>query len=203
MMEQKPRGIVFRETMTGGVMLGEDDYRRGEARASVTGDILAMHATVTIPDLERFIQDPEHHGELEGSIDYPPFGNNLPGTSGRFNLFSPAQEPATKLMIYELGFQLAGEPYYLAGKKVVRDDPGFDMWSDTTSLYTSLHKGDDAHGEIIGAGVLRLGVTDLLKLTASMEVTGTEAAVEKVQTLSHFGRFFLGELWDSYGAVME
>lgn len=202
-MEQVPRGISFRETMSGGVMLGEADYRRGEKRANLAGDILAMRATVTIPDLERFIQDPEHSGGLEGSIDYPPFGSNLPSTNGRFNLFSPTTEPATKFMIYELGFLLEDEPYYLAGKKVVRDDPGFDMWSDTTTLYTSLHKGESVQGEIVGAGVLRLGVTELLRLTASMEVTGATAAVEKVETLARFGRFFLGELWDSYGAVME
>ena len=40
------------------------------------------------------------------------------------------------------------------------DDPGFDLWADTTTLFTRLHKGTDATGPVIGSGVLTLGVDD-------------------------------------------
>lgn len=202
-MVQTATGIGFNETMSGGVRLGESDFRSGEQKARLAGDILAMHARVDIPDMERFIHDPEHAGELAGSIDYPPFGNAIPSHHGRFNLFSPAGQPDTKLMIYEMGFMLHGEPCYLAGRKLVRDEPGLDMWSDTTTLYTRLHHGEDASGEIMGAGILTLGMKELVSLLASMEVTGGDGVKDKALTLARFGHFFLGQLWDSYVGLSD
>lgn len=200
-MHSPMTGIRFSETMAGGMMHGERDYRRGEQKARVAGHILAMHARVSIDDLDAFISDPEHAGRLEGTIDYPPFGNQMPSLNGCFNLFSPTAQPETKRMIYELGFEHGGEPYYLAGHKEVRDDPGFDMWSDTTTLYTRLYRGADTSGEIIAAGILTLGMPDLMSLLASMEVTGAVGTAGKIGTLTRFGQFFLGELWDSYAAI--
>jgi hypothetical protein len=200
-MQQAMSGIRFRETMDGGIMLGEQDYRRGEQQARVAGHILAMHATVEIDDLERFLADPQHAGALSGTIDYPPFGLAIPAHSGRFNLFSPGGRAGVKRMVYELGFIHGGEPFYLAGHKEVHDDPGFDLWSDTTTLYSRLHRGESRDGEIIAAGVLSLGMTDLLKLLASMEVTHAQTLADKAGALARFGRFFLGELWDSYAGL--
>jgi len=197
-MHAPSTGIRFSETMTGGMMPGESDYRHGEQLARVAGHILAMHARVEIDDIERFIAEPQHAGMLEGSIDYPPFDMAMPAGNGRFNLFSPAGEPNTKLMVYELGFEYAGAPYYLAGHKTVRDDPGFDLWSDTTTLYSRIHSGEDSNGQILAAGILQLGMTDLMRLLASMEVVGTDSVAETGRTMARFGQFFLGELWDSY-----
>lgn len=197
-MQSQLTGIQFSETMAGGVMLGESEFQQGEQKARVAGHMLALHAQVEIDDLERFISDPQHAGGLSGTIDYPPFGTAIAGRSGRFNLFCPSDDPATKWMVYELGFEHGGESYYFAGHKEVRDDPGMDLWSDTTTLYSRLYRGEDASGEVVGAGILTLGVTELMKLLASMEVTGANGAVDKADTLARFGRFFMGELWDSY-----
>lgn len=202
-MESQPTGIAFSETMAGGVMLGENDYRNGEQKARVAGHLLAMHARVQIDDLERFIADPQHAGTLSGTIDYPPFATAIPSRSGCFNLFSPTDSPSTKWMVYELGFEHAGEAYYLAGHKEVRDDPGFDLWSDTTTLYSRIHRGEGSSGEVVAAGILTLGMSELMKLLASMEVTGADSMLDKGVALSRFGRFFLGELWDNYAGWAE
>jgi len=194
-------GLRFKETMSGKVTLGESDYHEGAKAASTSGNALALHATVTIDDLNRFIDDPQHFGRLDGTIDYKPFAGEIPGHDGRFNLFSPADAPDTKLMIYELAFEHDGEPYYLAGRKEVRDDPGFDLWSDTTTLFTYLHRGADSSGEVIGAGILTLEVADLMRLLSSMEVLNANSAVDKIEALVRFGRFFMGELWDSYAGL--
>ena len=66
-------------------------------------------------------------------------------------------------MIYELAFERKGQDYYLAGRKEVQDDPGFDLWKDTT-LLTQLHRGVDKTGPVIGAGfVTLLSPTELLE----------------------------------------
>lgn len=187
-------GLSFRETMSGPFTLGASDSKDGAASGAPT---LAMHATVFIQDLDRFLTDQGHLGSLSGTLDYAPFGGPLSAHAGAFRLFSPADEPATKYMVYELAFLRDGEPYYLAGHKVVRQDPGFDLWKDTTTLYTRLHKGRDTSGEVVGAGILSLGVTDLVRLLGTVEVPNADLT-HRLETLGKFGRFFLGELWDTY-----
>ena len=191
-------GITFRETMRGGFIMGETDPRAGERKGNDAGSKLSMHAAVSIRDMNRFISEPDHAGEITGEIDFAPLGEHMAATAGTFNLFSPTDDPKLKFMIYEMAFQHAGKDYYLAGKKEVRNDPGFDLWTDTTTLYTKLHEGTDTAGPVVGAGVLSLGPADLTKLVLSMRVTNSSSAKEQAEAVANFGRFFMGELWDSY-----
>jgi cholesterol oxidase len=160
-----------------------------------------MHASINIRDLDGFIANPAHAGEIIGSIDFPPLGTGIPATHGVFNLFSPADDPDTKYMVYELGFEHGGEAWYLAGRKIVRDDPGLDLLRDTTTLFTVLHRGSDKNGAIAGAGVLTLGVKQLAKLVSTMKATNTSSTGQSAKTVLKFGKFFLGELWDSYARL--
>ena len=125
-------------------------------------------------------------------------GPHLPAADGVFNLFAPDDKPEQKLMVYELAFEHDGTPYYLAGRKEVHDDPGFDLWKDTTTLFTHLHQGRDKTGPIVGAGILTLGMTDLAKLVSTMRATDAATVGEKTQALTAFGKFFMGQLWDTY-----
>ena len=199
-MIDSPPGIRFREVMAGGFALGATDPREGERQGERAGTVLTMRATPIIRDLERFIADPAHAGEMVGSIGFPPLGEDLLAKSGAFNLFSPAGRPDVKEMIYELGFEAGGKSYYLAGKKEVKDDPGFDLWKDTTTLFTRLHEGGDASGAVVGAGVLHLKPAELLKLVGTVSPTDACAPAERTRLILRFGRFFLGNLWDSYVA---
>jgi predicted acylesterase/phospholipase RssA len=200
-MKDGTLGIAFRETMTGGFSLGQTDPAEGQRQGKDAGTSLALHAAVEIPDVKRFREEPAHAGRLTGHIDFRPFGGQIPGKNGVFNLFSPSDQPKLKLMVYELGFEHDGRDYYLAGRKEVRDDPGFDLWEDTTTLYTRLHEGRDQSDPVVGAGILTLGPADLLKLVSTMRVTNAKDLKEKVETLGDFTRFFLGELADSYVKV--
>ncbi len=149
-MSDPTLGLTFRETMAGGFALGETDPAAGERRGKREGTELSLHATINIRNVKRFIDDPNHTGNITGHIDFMPFGENIPTKTGVFNLFTPTDRPKLKLMVYELGFEHDGEHYYLAGRKEVRDDPGFDLWQDTTTLFTRMHKGPDDTGPIVG-----------------------------------------------------
>jgi cholesterol oxidase len=179
--------VSFSEVMRGAFALGETDPAAGARRGEKEGSELAMHATVTVDDVDRFIDDPDHAGTLRSSVDFTPWGNGLPGGEGTFKLFSPSDDPRTKLMVYEFPFD--------------RDDPGFDLWSDTTTLYTTLHRGKDKSGAVVGAGILKLGVADFTKVLASMHAVGADDVKQKAATLARFGRFFAGQLWDKYVAA--
>ena len=192
-------GITFSERMAGGFSLGEESPEEGAKKGRTAGNLLAMHATITISDIEKFVSDPEHQGSISGNLDFTPFGTGIPATSGKFNLFNPTGDPAMKYMVYEFGFSHGGSEYYLAGRKEVKDDPGFDLWSDTTTLYTRLYEGNSAKGKQLGAGILSLGVQDLLAMTKTFKAINSTSAATTIGALNKFGLFFMGELWDSYG----
>lgn len=193
-------GIAFEETMRGGFALGETDPAEGAAAGRRAGSRLTMHAAVAIDDLAAFVADPDHPGRLAGRIDFPPLGIDLAAPAGVFRLFSPAgADGMGRRMVYELGFSVDGTPHYLAGEKRVRDDTGPDLWRDTTTLYTRLHRGEDAAGEVVGAGILALGVPQLMALLGTLRTTGDGDA----RTLAAFGGFFFGELWDLYAPLAQ
>lgn len=198
MMKEGALGLTFRETMSGPFALGATDPQEGARQGKGAKTELAMHATITIRDLQAFIADREHAGEIVGRITFPPLGLDLPASRGRFQLFSPSDDPMLKRMVYELAFEHGGESYYLAGRKDVKDDPGFDLWRDTTTLFTRLHKGRDASGPVVGAGVLALSPTELVKLLSTAHALNASSVAEEAKAVAEFGRFFLGELWNSY-----
>lgn len=197
-MSDTPTGITFRETMAGGFSLGETDPLVGDKKGKASGHILAMHAVITIPDMERFIADPAHAGQIGGSLDYPPFGTGLAAKGGVFNLFSPSGQPKLKHMVYEMAFEHGGQDYYLAGWKEVRDEAGLDLWRDTTTLHTLLHRGTDKSAPVVGAGLLTLGPLELMKLVSTLRAVNAPSATEGGRAIAAFGRFFLGELWNAY-----
>jgi hypothetical protein len=185
-------GLTFHETMSGPVALGATDPEAGAASPDAAN--LAIHCEITIDDIDRFVDDPEHTGSIAGAVDYALFGDGIPVTEGIFNLFSPGG-PGEKIMEYRLGFAHDGTAYYLVGKKHVHDDPGFDVWKDTTTLLSVLHEGSDESGPVAGAGVLSLGVAALARMVSTMRPHGGG-----LEPMVKFGRVFLGSLWEAYGA---
>ena len=197
-MSTQAIGFTFDETMSGGFALGETDPQAGKSRGQLDGSELAMHATVIIENLDAFIDDPNHLGSLAGTLDFTPFGASIPAPSGVFNLFSPTDDASLKLMIYELAFEHEGVGYYLAGRKEVRDAAPTALWKATTTLYTCLHQGTDKQGPVVGAGVISLGVKELMALVSTMRVINAENRAQEAEAVMKFGRFFMGDLWDTY-----
>jgi hypothetical protein len=184
-------GLTFKETMSGPVALGATDPEDGATDANAA--TLAIHCEISIDDIDRFVADREHTGSITGSVEYEPFGGTLPVTKGTFNLFSPGGANE-RLMQYRLAFERDGQRYFLDGAKHVHDDPGLDVWKDTTTLLTVLHEGSDASGPVAGAGILSLGVEALTRMMSTMRPHGGG-----VEPLVKFGKVFLGSLWESYG----
>jgi hypothetical protein len=51
---------------------------------------------------------------------------------------------------------------------------------------------------VVGAGVLTIDARELVGLAASMRVTHAHSLADKARAALRFGRFFMGELWDTY-----
>jgi cholesterol oxidase len=189
-------GFTFKEKMSGGFALEETDPAVGAEKGKA--DVLTMHGAITIDDLEAFRADPNHAGVLDVRMDWPPFGNDLAAPGGVFNLFSPSGDPKLKLMVYEWGLERNGQKYYFAGHKNVRVHPLYDLWKDTTTLYTQLHQGLDKTGPVVGAGIISLGAVELMQMVGTFKALNAKSAEESALAVGEFGRFFLGELWDTY-----
>ncbi|HEY9517295.1 MAG TPA: hypothetical protein VIQ74_16645 [Gemmatimonadaceae bacterium] len=198
-MQEPHAGLTFTETMAGDFAMGDTDPKAPNRQPGYQRDDLAIHVTVHIDDIDRFITDAAHSGRLTGHVSSPLFGGDVPATLGVFNLFAPTDDPTLTVMVYELGFRYQGKSYYLAGRKEVRDDPGFDLWADTTTLFTTLHEGDDATAPVVGAGVLRLGTSELLRLVRSMHATNSDSLANSARVIQRFGALFLRSLWAIYG----
>lgn len=195
----KNTSITFSEKMTGPFAHGETDPAQGEAAGKGAGSTFTMHGTISVADLDRFGSDPEHRGDLKATIDYTPFGEGIATANGVFKLFTPPDQSGTKNMVYEFTFEHRGATYFFHGHKNVHNDAGgLDIWKDTTTLYSTLHRGTDGTGPIVAAGILGLGLVDVLKMVSTMRAMNGGGVDETAVAIAKFGNVFMGELWNTY-----
>jgi cholesterol oxidase len=124
-----------------------------------------------------------------------------------FNLFVATERPGERRMLYRLHFtDGVGTPLTLLGHKTIADDPGYDLWPDTTTLFTRLLAGhtevdeDDDSAELVASGILRITPTSFARQLTTFRASGAGAS-GNVAALARFGVHFLGQLWKVYGKV--
>jgi len=195
-------GVSFTEQMKGHATAGETDPVRGEQAAARKRCMFEL--TIDIDDIDVFVTHPEHATGATGWVEVPALGGKRPVERGTFQLFKDDPNPKDKRMLYRLWFRSdTGAPFTLSGHKLVHDDPGFDPWEDTTTLFVSIFAGHvEAAGEagapVWGAGVLHIRTADLLRQLSTMRAHGPDIAARS-RAMARFGRLFLGKLWDTYG----
>ena len=154
------RSVRFTEQMKGYLALGETDPLEGWRRARLLGHRFMFELTIEVPDVERFVDSGDHPGTAEGFVHCDQLGGRLEVQRGWFNLFVATEDVGTREMRYRLWLSdIGGAPVTLYGFKEVRDDPGLDLWRDTSTLYITLLKGHvepGEPGEVVGAGLLRI-----------------------------------------------
>lgn len=195
--------LSFTEEMAGHIGLGEGAYERGAQQGRDEGMSLMFHLTITVDDLGAFVVHPRHEAVARGWVGCEALGGRLPVERGVFNLFVDQDDPADKRMLYQLWFRDGtGRPLTLAGHKVVHDHPGFDVWSDTTTLFTRVVAGHvafaDADGApLVGSGVLRISPASFARQLTTFRSSAPSGS-GRVAGLVRFARLFSGSLWDVY-----
>ena len=131
----------------------------------------------------------------------------MPVERGWFNLFVDDADRDRTLMLYRLFFRDGtGQALTLSGFKDIKDDPGFDVWLDTTTLFTRILKGhidkeqekaiaDDI--EIIASGIIHIYFFDFLRQLTTFRAQA-ENGTGRVEALTAFGKLFMGKLWNIY-----
>ncbi|MDE2089462.1 MAG: GMC family oxidoreductase N-terminal domain-containing protein, partial [Gammaproteobacteria bacterium] len=197
-------GIQFTETMRGEWSLKPAP---GAAPCAAHGaDATPFEFTLTVisEDLERMLSDPRHAARMIGSVTAPALSNRpLTVTEGEFNLFVPDPERVdARRMRYRMRMTAEdGRVYYLDGYKQIHDDPGFDLWSDTTTLYITVHDGANAAGPVLGEGVLHILPEDFLRQMSTLQVKNADGPLQRLEAAARFGRYFAGVLFETYGGI--
>ncbi len=199
-VETKP-GIQFTERMAGYLSVGaenfEDGYKQGKLDDSAFSFVLTIHSN----DLDTMIKDPSHSATIVGSVTAPALSkHNLSVSNGEFNLFTkdPDQKDI-RYMRYRMKLNSEeGKEYYFNGYKLIRDDPGFDVWEDTTTLFITIHDGDTDKAPVLGKGILKINPDDFRKQMTTMKVPGAKGTKDELKYRALFLKFFAENIVDVY-----
>jgi cholesterol oxidase len=97
-----------------------------------------------------------------------------------------------------------GSTYYFSGFKFVQHNNGkLDMWPDTSTLYTTVYKGNNDQGEIFGQGILHILPKDFAKQMTTMKAVNAPTKREGLKALATFGAFFGKSVFEVYGRLLS
>ena len=195
--------VRFTEEMLGHVTFGETDFTRGAQKGRDGSEFLKFHLTIEVADMDRFSHDPMRQAGAVGYVQCDALGGKLPVEQGVFNLFVDSG-PGVKRMLYRLFFRDGvGHPLTLTGYKLVENDAGFDLWKDTTTLFTRVLKGHvdvggDDSAEVVATGILIIRIQDFAKQLTTFRAGGAGGLGAKLSGLVRFGVLFVGQLAEVY-----
>ena len=203
----QPAGISWSETFTGRLAFGQDDFN--QAMRPAHGEPVAAGLTVVIGDLTRFlaaqadggIRDPEALPAVvtEGYVRCDAFPGELRVRTGTFEAFVPTAqtEPRDALhlrMRYHLELDgPGGRAYVLEGFKLVENDPGYDSWSDTTTLFVRIRDGD----EPVATGVLQISPLAFMRQLTTFRATAPTLPA-RLRALARYQAYFAASLVRTY-----
>ena len=194
--------VRFTEEMLGHVTFGETDFARGAQPQRDGSTAFKFHLTIEVTDIDRFQQDPLRPAVATGWVQCEALGGKLPVVQGWFNLFVDV-EPGVKHMLYRLWFyDGVGHPLTMTGYKLVANDAGFDLWKDTTTLFTRVLRGhvvegEDDSAEIVGSGIIIIRMRDFAKQLTTFRSSGPGLGAQ-LGALVKFGVIFAQQLAEAY-----
>jgi len=199
--EPRRPGVRFTEAMGGWISTEElEDHERAAEIGKRAGSPFRFVLTVVSDDARALLEEPEHAARMAGTVEAPALSPHpLTVADGRFQLLvGDPDDPRTRRMDYRMTLVTReGRELAFRGHKIVRDDPGLDLWKDTTTLFVTLEEG----GERVARGILRIAPRDFARQMTTLRVTGVPKPLERLRWKARFGRFFAGELLDTYGTV--
>jgi len=194
--------VRFTEEMLGHVTFGESDFARGAQPDRDGSAAFMFHLTIEVGDIESFSHDPLRPATATGYVRCDALGGKLAVEKGWFNLFVDV-EPGVKHMLYRLWFRDGvGHPLTMTGFKLVENDAGFDVWKDTTTLFTRVLRGhvaegDDEAAEMVASGTIRIRMRDFAKQLTTFRASGPGVGAQ-VGAVGKFGVIFVQQLAEAY-----
>lgn len=198
-------GVQFTESMKGFMSKVDDgDFQAGFDRGKQGDSPFEFVLTVLADDLDMLLNTKEHEAAMVGTVKAPMLSKKpLSVTEGRFNLFVDTDDnPVTKKMLYNMVMSTdEGRRYRFFGYKTIRQDPGFDLWSDTTTLYITVYDGESEDAPVVANGILKIIPDDFARQMTTMHPNGNQGVVEGFMAVAKFGKAFAGDLLEAYGGA--
>ena len=196
-------GLEFTERMTGFWSRGNPkDYQEAYEQGESEGSPLSFTLTILSDDIKQMLEDPDHEAGIIGTVKAPALSDSsLTVRDGRFHLFVRDPEAVdTYRMEYHMNLHSEeGDEYYFRGFKRIHDDPGPDMWEDTTTLYVTIYEGNSPDGISLGKGILKIRPKDFTKQLRTIKVPNAGSISERLRYTARFGEFFGSTVFNVYG----
>jgi len=193
--------VQFTETMKGYFMMGEkEDFEAGYEAGEQHCSPILFTLTIQTEDMDIFVADPEHKGYMSGTVVAPALSDKpLTVSDGLFNLFvKDTDNPDHLKMKYNMTLNTHdGKQFYFYGYKKVDGNSPFDLWNDTTVLYTTIY-ADATKNNILGMGILKIAAQDFATQMTTMKTVNTSSMMESIKAMEPFSKFFSEELIDTY-----
>jgi hypothetical protein len=207
--------VSWSETFKGWLAFGQTDFN--QAMMPDNRERARAKLTVSIPHLDSFLATAPGSGDDHGPpraarvtggwITCDGFAGPLTVTQGTFEAFVPAadREPADQLHLrMRYALQLTGpdgEPFVLHGFKLIENDPGYDSWSDTTTLFVEIYAGGSSgpspRAAPLAVGVLCISPLAFIRELATFRATGRSLAA-RVKGVGRYQWFFASSLARTY-----
>ena len=191
-------GLSFTETMAGHISATgchhrpcghveriRDDYANGEAWGRSEGSACDFRLTVTTDNLHRMLEEKDHRSRITGAVTVSALSPDpLPVREGTFRLLVADPERAESwTMLYDMVLEGPEGPVHFHGFKTLAQRGKSDPWTDLTTLFVTLRTGEDATGELIGRGVLKLGIDEFMRQLTTIEVHDSNSLIGHVVNL--------------------
>jgi cholesterol oxidase len=200
----RPRlGLRFTERMAGWFLPADVPSAETQVDGGSGRGAFECVLTIVADDLKEMLEDRTHPARIIGTVNAPVLSASpMTALEGDFNLFVVDDTAIdTRQMRYRMTLTSAeGARYIFRGVKLIRDDPGFDVWSDTTTLYYTVFDGES--GRALGKGILQVTWRDFLRQMRTLEITNARHWIDRWRGLWRFVRFFARTLLEVYGGVL-
>ena len=201
---ERPISVGFTERMTGWMSRRIlDDFQRAAEAGREDNSRCRFVVTIRVEDVHDWSSDPGRPVPLSGSVEMPALSDKpMVVENGQFRLLEDAPDSVdTRRMQYEMDLVTAeGETYVFEGTKTLRDDPGFDLWRDTTTLASEIRR-PEAPSEVVARGLLTIRIADLARQLTTVGTHGARSRSDRLSAIATFGKTFAGKLFDIYGGV--
>jgi hypothetical protein len=138
--------VSWSEELTGWLSREQTDFNQAMLEGRNLAKEVSLRLELEIPDIERFAESEPRRAEVTGGSLTGNGIGDLEVKWGEFELLGPGAEPADHLhlrMRYRLNLRNeADKKYRLRGFKLVENDPGWDSWTDTSTLFFRLYEGE-------------------------------------------------------------
>ncbi|MEQ1586241.1 MAG: GMC family oxidoreductase, partial [Cyclobacteriaceae bacterium] len=188
-----------------------DDFEIAHQQGKAEKSHLIVHLLIESKNIYNTISDNNHAAKVSGTVSCRELSKKPMVAAGVFNLFRiHRQEVETWDMIYDMNMKSdEGIHYHFVGKKILHKSEYSNWWYNVTTLFVSVFENVAGSERIIGKGIIKLSLQDLMKQSTTIKIETTNPLVKRMPNFiallleeiyaQKFAAYFGMTLFKSYG----